>query len=175
MQKIIFFVFIAVVLSSCGDGGAAALHEKITNKEDSIATLTKNLQPGEVLSPAVNTELIDLLSEYYHAFPDDAYAPECLDKLHMMYSGMGDYEMSANYADILLNKYPDYINRAMILESQASTYDMYIQPRDTSKVRHYYEMLLSEFPDLEKEKRDGIKSRLDNMHLTIEQIIMQSY
>ena len=174
MLRIIFVSILAVLLTSCGGQDSTDLKKKITNKEELISKLTSELQPGEQLDVEERVELIRLLNEYYHTFPDDVYAPECLDKLHMMYSGSGDYETSVKYADTLLSEYPDYINRAMILESQASSYDIYIQPRDTAKVRFYYELLLNEFPDLDKEKREGIESRLDRLHLSIEQIIMQN-
>ena len=41
----------------------------------------------------------------------------------------------------------------------ASTYDVLIEPRDTSKVRYYYSLLLK-VKNLPKEKRDGVEKRL---------------
>ena len=41
----------------------------------------------------------------------------------------------------------------MILESMANAYDMFIQPRDISKVQQYNNMLLKENPKMDKEKR----------------------
>ena len=175
MKRLFYAVFCVFILASCGDGEAqVVLRDEIAQMEDSISTLTKNLESGELLDKSVNLELVDLLYEYYRTHPEDTYAPECLDKIHMVYSALGEYETSAKYADTLLNNYPDYINRAMILESQASAYDIYILPRDTVKVRYYYDQLLKEFKDLPKEKVEGIKSRLDNLDLTIEEMIMQN-
>ena len=46
----------------------------------------------------------------------------------------------------------------------ASTYDVLIEPRDTSKVRYYYSLLLK-VKNLSKEKRDGIVNRLKYIDL----------
>lgn len=173
-----FFVLLLLIslFYSCSEGTSETpeilLREKIANMEDSIGKLTVNLAPGEMLSDEVSLELIDLLLDYYHKYPKDVYAPECLDKVHMTYSAIGRYKYSANYADTLLANYPDYINREMILESQAGAYDVYLQPRDTAKVRYYYELLLKENKDLPKDKVHDIQWRLNNLDKTMEEIIM---
>ncbi len=173
MRLFIGFICLTFALYSCS-GGASSAYDEIKKMEADITELSENLQPGEIVPEEKTNLLEELLKSFYQMYPENEHAPECLDKLHMMYSGRMDYETSARYADTLLDKYPNYVNRAMILESQASTYDIYLQPRDTSKVRYYYEMLLSEYPELPKDKREGIESRLENLHLSIEQIIMQN-
>ena len=60
--------------------------------------------------------------------------------------------------------FPNYKNRDFILESMSSTYDVLIEPRDTSKIRYYYSLLLKE-RNLPKEKRDGIVNRLKYIDL----------
>ena len=172
-MKILFSILMLVILTSCGSGNdQTQMRDKIIAMEDSISVLTKNLSPGEQLGESVNLELIELLTSYYRTYPEDVYAPEYLDKVHMVYSAMGKYELSTKYADTLLTNYKDYINRAMIIESQASTYDIFLKPRDKEKVRYYYELLLKENPDLPKEKVDEIKFRLKNRDLTIDQLIL---
>ena len=91
----------------------------------------------------------------------------------MIYSSTKRYEKSAIYGDTLVLEYPDYINRPLILESMANVYDMYIFPRDTSKVRYYNELLLKENKDISKEKREEIQFKLDNLELTLQEIIMK--
>lgn len=174
-MKNFFFIGLVLLLISCkSDGDHEGLRTQIKELEDSISMLTANLRPGQQVNPSLDQDLVALLQDYYRQFPDDPYAPECLDKLHMKYSGMGDYKTCALYADTLIDNYPDYVNRAMILESQATNYDFYIQPRDTTKVRYYYELLLKENPDLPEEKREGIKDRLNHLDLTIEQLILRN-
>ena len=91
----------------------------------------------------------------------------------MKYSGSGDFKKAAMYGDTLLLKYEYYVNRAMILESLANIHDMNLSPRDTSKVRFYSEMLLKENPDLPLEKVEDINYRLDNINLTIRELIQK--
>ena len=167
-------MIVLLILTSCSSSDAQSeLRNEIEQKEASITTLSENLAPGEKLDPLEKQELIDLLNDYVAKFPEDVFAPECLSRVHMIYSGEADYKASVEYADRIINDYPDYINRALIIESQAGSYDIWIKPRDTSKVRFYYQMLLDEYPDLPKDKVDDIQARLKNMNLTIEQIILQ--
>ena len=92
----------------------------------------------------------------------------------MIYSSTKRYPLSVNYGDTLLNQYPDYINRAMIIESMAVTYDIFILPRNKDKVRFYNELLLKENPDLSEDKQAEIKFKLENLDLTLEEMIEKS-
>lgn len=162
-----------VVLTACS--GQDNLKDEISSKETQLKEASENQVPGEALGTEGQEELIELLYSYYVEYPEDsAYAATCLDKIHMAYSAMGDYEKSAMYGDTLLNYYKNYINRPMILESQANNYDFFIKPRDTAKVRYYNELLLEENPDLPDEKCVAIQDRLDNLHLTLEELILKN-
>ena len=144
---------------------------RIKEMEDSLKGLQANLNTLKQIPNLTHFELINRLLDYYHAYPEDPYAAECLDKVHMKYSGLNIPIRAAQYADTLLNKYPNYINRALVLESQGSTYDIFLQPRDTSKVRYYYELLLKENPKMEKDKREGIKDRLIHIDMNFDEFI----
>ncbi|MDX2360215.1 MAG: hypothetical protein QNK23_05385 [Crocinitomicaceae bacterium] len=176
MKTALYLLLVSVlVLTSCSNSEAqAGMRSHIEEKEAEITTLSEELAPGEKLDPKEKEELIVLLNEYVEEYPEDPFAPECLSRIHMIYSSESDYIESVEYADRIINEYPEYINRALIIESQAGSFDIWIKPRDTTKVRYYYELLLSEYPDLPKEKVDDIQERLDNLDLTIEQIIMQN-
>ena len=89
----------------------------------------------------------------------------------MKYSGLNIPERAAQYADTLLLEYPKYPNRAMVLESQGSNYDVFLQPRDTAKIRYYYNLLLKENPKMDKEKRAGIMDRLNHLDMNFDQFI----
>ena len=172
MRILLFLLLVSLITFSCDrEDDKLVLREGITNFEDSISKLSYELEPGERLAPGLNDELIELLLSYYRSYPNDDYAPEYLDKVHLLYSAMGNYALSAKYADTILINYKDYINRSFILESQASTYDVFIKPRDTAKVRYYNELLLEENKDLSKEKIQDIKFRLKNLNLTIDEIV----
>lgn len=176
-MKIIFIVFSIIIsfLYSCGGSDltkvndlSKELKDRIKMKEDSLAN-TPNQDPANYTID--RNELVTLLEKYSKQFPEDYYAPECLDKIHMVYSGMGLYKKASVYADIILKKYPKYKKRPMILESQASNYDIFILPRDTSKVRYYNELLLKENPKMSKESKEGIEMKLKHLDLNFEEYL----
>ena len=170
---IVLGIFITVSCDSQNVNNESMLAE-ITKKEQSIKQISIDLRPGQVIPMSESDELVELLLAYYHASPESVEAPLCLDKIHMIYSSTKRYSLSVNYGDTLLNQYPDYINRAMIIESMAVTYDIFIHPRNKDKVRFYNEMLLTENPDLPEEKQAEIKFKLENLDLTLEEMIRKS-
>ncbi|MBL1280446.1 MAG: hypothetical protein COA33_009250 [Fluviicola sp.] len=174
-MKLFSVIFTLLILTACGssDNGLKDLKVKIEQKEEAIKELSKDLRPNQKIPVSEREELVDLLLGFYHSYPKNEFAPVSLDKLHMIYSATREYQKSADYGDTLLNNYPNYINRALILESMAVNYDLFIQPRDTSKVRKYNEILLKENPDFSPEKIEGIQFKLDNLGLTMEELIME--
>ncbi|OFZ07898.1 MAG: hypothetical protein A3D92_11585 [Bacteroidetes bacterium RIFCSPHIGHO2_02_FULL_44_7] len=170
MKNFLGLIIVLTLLSSCG-GDVQSAYDAITAKEDSISVASEKLPNGEILPEEDTYQLITLLLNFSKDYPDDIHAAECLDKVHMAYSGLRDYKKAVFYADKLLKEYPDYINKSMVLESQAGNYDLFIVPRDTSKVRYYYDLLLKE--DISSEKRKDIKNRLKHIDLTMEQYILQ--
>ena len=176
-MRILFFIpvlFFSLLISCSGSNSSKNeteienLKELIVQKEDSLSQLQKENKP---IPRDKHFELIQSLNDFYLAFPNDKYAPVCLDKIQMSYSGLGVFHRAIEYADLLIKKYPKYINRPMILESQASNYDIFQQPRDTVKVRYYYELLLKENPKLDKDKKEGIQMRLQHLNLTFDEYI----
>lgn len=145
--------------------------EEIENLEDSISKISMTLEMGEKMDESMLVRLKWKLVNFYQSFPENEYAPEYLDKLHMLAIGERDYENGMRYADTLINNYKDYINRPMILESMANAYDMFIQPRDIAKVEYYNTLLLKENPKMDKEKREEIEFRMKHIDLTIDELI----
>ncbi len=182
-MKYSFLIFVAasMMVYSCGGESKEtsetekptkeALVEKIKYMEDSLRNLQANLDQVKQVPNLTRIEYINRLLDYYYNYPEDPLAAECLDKVHMVYSGMNVHIRAIQYADTLLEKYPDYVNRAMVLESIGSSYDIFMQPRDSAKVRFYYEKLLKENPGMDKEKRKGIQERLKYNHLNFDQYI----
>lgn len=172
MKQIIGCIFLCSILLGCNNNGsqltADDLKEIITQKEDSLAGFQKE---NKSIPKDNYYSLINSLLDFYKAYPSDKYAPVCLDKIQMTYSGLGVYRKAIEFSDILLQKYPNYINRPMILESQASNFDIFYQPRDTAKVKHYYTLLLKENPKLDKEKRKAIEMRLKHLDLNFDQYL----
>lgn len=178
-KKYIFFVlFLALTIVSCSENKSKndkptkeSLKARIKEMEDSIRGLQANLSEIKQIPNLTHFELINRLLDYYHNYPEDPFAAECLDKVHMKYSGLNIPERAAQYADTLLLEYPKYPNRAMVLESQGSNFDVFIQPRDTAKVRYYYNLLLKENPKMDKEKRSGIEDRLKHLDMNFDEFI----
>ncbi len=176
MKKIaIVYTLIFVGLFSCneessetGKPSVEELKEIITQKEDSLMLFQKE---NKIIPDTKHYDLIHALLNFYYKYPQDAYAPVCLDKVQMSYSGLGIYFKAVQFADSLIDKYPKYVNRQMVLESQASNFDIFLEPRDTNKVKHYYSILLKENPKLEKDKRAGIEMRLKHLDLNMDQYI----
>ncbi len=176
---ILVFVMLTVVVSSCGESNTdkaekpsrEQLKNRINEMEDSLKGLQADLTEIKQIPNLTHFELINRLLDYYHNYPSDLYAAECLDKVHMKYSGMNIQERAVQYADTLLKEYPKYINRALVLESQGSAYDIFIHPRDTSKVRYYYTLLIKENPGMEKDKKEGIEDRLNHLKMNFDEFI----
>lgn len=179
-MKLFTLVFFSFLILSCDSSkdkehessdSIMSLKEEIKKNEDKITSLSKSGDTFKQMD-SCRSVLVKSLINFYKTNPSDEFAPVCLDRAHFSYSAERKYGLAAMYADTLLLKYPDYINRAMLLESQANAYDMLIIPRDTAKVRYYNELLMKENPDLPKEKVSDILFRLNNLDLSIEDIMM---
>lgn len=164
-MKVLFPVlFLILVVSCASEDTEVKLLKEITSFEDSL-----RLHPSEFNAPKL--KLVEKYIAFQSQFPKSEKAPEMLDKAHMVYSGVGLYRKSVQMGDRILKEYPKYINRAMILESQAVSYDLFLVPRDSTKVRYYYSILLKENPKLERTRKEEINFRLKNNHLTIDELI----
>lgn len=179
MKKSFYFLLpvLALLTVRCGSDhkedpqaeiSLQSLKDRVNSYQDSLDEIQKN--KGTITS-LNKIELVNRYADIYRNYPKSEEAPVALDRIHMLYSGMGAYDNSAAYADTLLEKYPDYKGRALILESQGSNYDIFILPRDTAKVRFYYEILLKENPNMDSEKREGIINRLKYNQLDFDSYI----
>lgn len=145
-----------------------SLTKAITSMEDSLKMMQKS---GKKVDNLYRIELINRLLSVYYNYPENEMAAECLDKTQMIYSAIEATAYSIAYSDTILEKYPKYKNRDMVLESQGANYDIFLVPRDSLMVRKYYTMLLNENPKMEKEKREGIIKRLNSNHLSFDEFI----
>ena len=173
MKILTSFYIVALLFVGCSSSAQDPVqaHAEITALEDSISKASLKLVQGEKMDTLMINRLKSKLVNFYQTFPENEYAPEYLDKLHMLAIGQRDYETGMRYADTLIKNYKDYINRPMILESMANAYDMFIQPRDISKVQEYNNLLLKENPKMDEEKREEIEFRMKHIDLTMDQLI----
>jgi len=170
-------IFLSVlILNSCSNSEESVSSNSNKNKKQELLSHIsrlerKGIESKKGIQKIDRDSLISSLNNFYYAFPKDDKTPYCLDKLQMIYSSQENYEKSSEYLQVIIKNFPNYINRPLNIESQASNYDIFIQPRDTSKVRFYYNLLLKENPDLEEEKRSYIIKRLENNHLSFNNYI----
>jgi hypothetical protein len=170
------FIFGLVLMTACKQGSDSnqgedkreSMYQSIKVMEDSIQKMTASNIP---VNNVHNLELINRLVDFQKEFPTDEKAAECLDKVHLVYSKMNLYDKAAGIVDTILENYPKYANRSMLLESQAGSYDIFITPRDTTKVKYYYNLLLKEDSKMDAEKKAGILERLKYVGLTFDEYI----
>lgn len=165
------------VLFSCGNpteqkSKKENLRERIQTFEDSLLQLQNNSKNAGQVTSLHQIELINRLLAYNSSFPKDSFSADCLFKVHMIYDQLRATKEAIAYGDTLLERFPSYKNRHLVLESIGSSYDLN-EPRDTAMVRKYYELLLKE-PQLPTQKRQDIKKRLDLLALSFEEYILKS-
>lgn len=177
MKSIIFLSTLSLFfLFSCGNPTAQKnkkedLRGRITSYEDSLANLQKNPQKAAQITSLAQIELINRLKTYTKAFPKDTFSADCLFKIHMIYEQLRAPREARAYGDTLLERFPDYKNRLLVIESLGSSYDINA-PRDTAMVRKYYTLLL-ESPKIPTQKKKDIKARLAKLDLTFEEYILK--
>ena len=171
-MRLALFLITAIVITSCGDASSEVAAEWTEVQKTSVENI-KELEKAALDLPMnsakdvenlkqAKIQLIDSLLSYYRSYPKDTLAPGYLDKVHMLYSGMGEYRTASTYADMILNQYPNYVNRQMVIESQIVNYDIFITPRNVEKVKQYIELMLKE-KELSVEARKEYESRLQNI------------
>lgn len=166
------FVLVAIVLASCGGNAEVrpmkTIKSEIEAKEKKINALSTKIENADK-TKLESDELVDLLLEFYRAYPEDEYAASCLSKVHMTYSRTGDVAKAVAYADTLLMNYPNFPDRSQMIESQIQAYEMLIQPRNVAKIKKYLEMWLKENKKAPKEKIDDMKYHLKFVNMSLEE------
>ena len=109
-----------------------------------------------------------------HRFPKSKDAPKYMDKAHIIFASANLHQRSVIIADSLILMYPMYKNRAMVLESLAGAYDVFVIPRQKDKVKKYYEMLLKENPKMDAEQRKQVEDRLKYVDLTFDEYVSKA-
>ena len=174
-KYLIVTTLIVLLTAACGGNSSEEAEKKPVTKEGMIADIKQFedsiKQPSVQQTRAVSEDYADRCLAIYHAYPKSEEAPQYLDKAHMIYTGAGLHGRAVVYADTLIRKYPAYKNRPMVLQSLASTYDLFVLPRNTEKVKYYYNLLLEENPGMPEEEKENIRFRIAHADLTFEQLI----
>ena len=188
MKYLVGLVMIAALIASCGgeenkddkENGvfystdipeADVLRVGIKQLEDSLMKISRDGETDYKLKNLVQQACIEKLKLMYQSYPDDKDAALSLHKVSMMYSAMGASDLSVKYGDSLIETYPKYKDRWLVLQSNAMYYDIEAQPRDKEKIRYYLVKLINEYPNLEPEILEQSESRLETIDLTFEELI----
>lgn len=176
MKVLRLFIISAILLNSCNNTEVNSDKKTSESKKQELLSKISDFEKrgvnsSEGINQADRDSLISSLNNFYYAFPKDEKTPFCLDKLQMIYSSIEDYKKSSEYLDVIIQNFPKYVNRPLIIEGQASNYDIFIEPRDSAKVRLYYNLLLKENPNIDNEKRNNILKRLENNHLNFQEYL----
>jgi hypothetical protein len=178
MYKYLIFFSVVSLIVACSESKEnettttkESLKAQIQEMDDSLKVWYKLVMDGKESSvPSLAIyETVNRHLAYYRAFPEDEFSATCLDKAHQLYMQEKAYDLSIAYADTLLLKYPKYPNKAEVLLSVGSTYDVVLN--DTSKVRVYYTRLLKEHPSMDKDVRNQVSFRLKHLNKTFDEMV----
>ncbi|HIP32202.1 MAG TPA: hypothetical protein EYG86_05525, partial [Crocinitomicaceae bacterium] len=79
-MRISLIIGLLLILWSCSsDKNADELLHKIKQQEEVLSEISKDLRAGQVIPIEEQDKLVNLLTEFYHSYPEEEYAPVCLD------------------------------------------------------------------------------------------------
>lgn len=179
MKKIIVFGILALIGIQCSSKNKKAqdakpsvseMRSSIKEMDDSLVKLYALIRENKIKEiHSLNfIEAANRNVAFYHAYPKDPYSAECLDKAQQLYTQTKSYKSALAYSDTLLEKYPDYSKKGIVLLNAGSIADGILN--DTTLVRKYYTRLLKEVPKLDKETSEMVKFRLKYLHLNFDQM-----
>jgi len=111
---------------------------------------------------------IALHLQFANQNPKDAFAPKALDYAQGYYDQLADYRSSLRIIDKLLEEYPNYESRKMLLYVKASHHDFL---RDLDLAKATLETLLNESKNLSVDERKEIREWIEILPYTLEERI----
>jgi len=174
IKKIAVLCCLALLFAQCTEKkDVQTIHQRIEQYEDSIA----QWGGGQGLPNERNEfadRYIQVLLQAHKEDPQHPKIPEYLDKVHMWYITKNEPQQAVQWANFVIENYPTYPNKKMLIESAAILYDSEIMPRDSTKVRQYYAQLIREFPAMNLADKQAIKERLKYNHLSLQEYIRKN-
>lgn len=161
MKKVLFSILIIGFATACGDKKDLDLKlvDTINRYEDSLSKMIQNPLTAEQSNDFLHN-YIKVLEKAVDEAPGNPKTVVYMDRIHMLSSATRDLNKSVDYGVKIIDDYPDYVNRSMVLRSIAYMYDAEIQPRDSAKVRYYYTIFLKENSGINIDDKDMIEKRL---------------
>jgi len=168
--------FFAILLIGC-----QSKSEENTENEDEFNERIELSQLDSIRNelqkamPAVPRDLyrkaIAMHLQFVDAHPDDAFAPTALDYAQGYYEQIQDLRSSITYINRILEEYPDYKGKQMLMFNKATHHDFL---RDTTEARKAYEAYLQAFPNLSKEEKEEIRELIELVQYSIEERILMN-
>lgn len=173
MKKLVLIFCVASLVASCGNKTELDkdLEQTIVAYEDSLSNMVRNplthQQSNEFLD-----NYIQLLEKAVRQAPKNVMAATYMDRVHMLASAKRDLKKSLEYGTRIIEDYPDYANRAMVLKSVAYMYDAEVHPRDTNMVKKYYQLYLDENSGIDVDEKDMIDKRLLMLDISFDNFLI---
>ncbi|MBI2257839.1 MAG: hypothetical protein HYU67_02960 [Flavobacteriia bacterium] len=106
---------------------------------------------------------------FYRKYPNDSFAPVCLDKAQQLYTQQKKYALALKYTDTLLKHYPNYKDNPTLLVNAGSICDAILN--DRKKTQYYYQKLITQYPSIDKETKEMVEFRLKHIDLSFDEMI----
>lgn len=165
------FISLIIGLLAC-NSSTKGISEGGTNENDTLnaknellrldSSLVTSYRSVGTSSQDIPRDLIQQIIEknkaYVQKFPKDNYVPTALDKIQQLYQQLGDYRLSAEYGEIIIEQHPSYKNINRVLYEVATTYDFMLNEK--SKAISLYRELLKKKNTLSPSTVDDIDFRL---------------
>jgi tetratricopeptide (TPR) repeat protein len=119
--------------------------------------------PKELYRKAIAMHL-----QYAESHSKDDFAPVALDYAQGYYEQLQDYRSSLMIINKILNEYPNYKGKKMLMFIKATHHDFL---RDTMEARIAYQDYLKAFPNLPKKEKEEIEELIRMVPLSIEERI----
>lgn len=157
-MRLAILLLVTVIAYSCGE---ASSQEAKANKQEKPWTEDQSLEfirktRDQLMSMPTSSEedlkamyelrdvLIDSMDVFVRRYPDHEKNQNIYANLYLMHSAKNDFERGMVIGDNILEKYPDFPDRKMVLQGQIDFYVNYITPLNRKKVASYYKILVEE-------------------------------
>lgn len=176
-KKLIFTACLGLLLLSCTNESTEVVvkEEKVVNAtpelnelvhiSDSIAEVLKEDIPKVELKKyrSAIARNIDIYSYY----PKSEEAAKAIDLVQGYATQIEDYPLSIEWSEKIINEYPDYKGREVVMYNLATTCNL--MTKDTVKAKKYFNMFLDEFPN--SQLAADARFSVEHLGMSLEDII----
>lgn len=173
-KKALFLYAIALFsIVACKSENTSDSSETDTyNEKIELAQLDSIRAELQKAMPAIPKELyrkaIAMHLQFAELHSTDDFAPVALDYAQGYYEQIQDYRSSIMIINRILNDYPNYKGKQMLMFNKATHHDFL---RDTMEARIAYQDYLKAFPNLSKTEKEEIEELIQLVPFTIEERI----